>query len=191
MDHRRLRRIQAHAFSEKALSLQEDYLQQYSDQFVSCLGAEANRSNGTVDIKKWLEFLTTDLIGDLSFGETFGGLATGKVHPWLENIFMTLKAFTFMREVLRLPSFLVKAAMACIPREMLEHRGQASKFGAEAAKRRIARGSDKPDFMSYILNHEGDEGKRLVSTCDLSATPACYFLIPSIVCRRRRLKWLP
>jgi hypothetical protein len=108
---------------------------------------------------KFVNFLTTDLIGDLSFGETFGGLDTGKVHPWLENLFTTLKTFTFMREILRLPSFIVGAAMACIPKAMREHRSAAVSFGAEAAKRRIERGSDKPDFMSYILRHQDEQEK--------------------------------
>uniref|UniRef100_A0A8H7N1C1 Uncharacterized protein n=1 Tax=Bionectria ochroleuca TaxID=29856 RepID=A0A8H7N1C1_BIOOC len=158
-NHRRLRRLQAHAFSEKALSLQESYLQRYTDQFVLCLRNEAKRSNGVVDVVKFVNFLTTDLIGDLSFGETFGGLDTGKVHPWLENLFTTLKTFTFMREILRLPSFIVGAAMACIPKAMREHRSAAVSFGAEAAKRRIERGSDKPDFMSYILRHQDEQEK--------------------------------
>ncbi|KAH8202933.1 hypothetical protein TruAng_002879 [Truncatella angustata] len=158
-DHRRLRRLQAHAFSERALVLQESYLQKYTEQFISCLEVQANNHDGVVDLVKWLNFLTTDLIGDLSFGETFGGLDTGKVHPWLETLFTTLKTFTFMREILRLPPFIIKAAMACIPKEMMEHRQGALAFGAEAVHRRLARQTDRPDFMSYILKHNGEEGK--------------------------------
>ncbi|KAH8894276.1 isotrichodermin C-15 hydroxylase [Thozetella sp. PMI_491] len=158
-NHRRLRRLQAHAFSEKALAMQESYLQQHTDQLISRLRHEAHQSKGVVDFVKWVNLLTTDLIGDLSFGESFGGLNSGKLHPWLEDLFTTLKTFTFIREILRLPSFIVNFAMACIPKEMLEHRKEAVSFGAEAAHRRIARGSDKPDFMSYILKHEGDESR--------------------------------
>ena len=132
-------------------------MQHYTDQFISCLKTEAQRSNGVVDIVKWVNFLTTDLIGDLSFGEPFGGLATGRLHPWLANLFTTLKTFTFMREILRLPPFVIRAAMACIPKPMLEHRESAVSFGAEAAGRRIQRGSDKPDFMSYLLKHAEDD----------------------------------
>jgi aspirochlorine biosynthesis cytochrome P450 monooxygenase len=138
-----------------------------------------------VDIVKWVNFLTTDLIGDLSFGETFGGLDTGKVHPWLENLFTTLKTFTFMREILRLPSFIIRLAMAFIPAGMREHRAAAVSFGAEAAKRRIERGSDKPDFMSYLLRHQNDD-KGSVRRRPTRAMTDFW-----IACRKLRLKWLP
>lgn len=159
MDHRRLRRVQSHAFSRKALLQQEAYLQQYTQKLVRCIGDQAKKHNGVVDIMKWANFLTTDLIGDLSFGESFGGLEEGKLHPWLENIFTTLKTFTFLREIARLPPFIMKAAMACIPKPMIEHRKKALSFGAEAAVRRMALDTDRPDIMSHILRNRGDEGK--------------------------------
>lgn len=139
--------------------MQAPYLQQYTDQLISSLCGECDKANGVVDIVKWVNFLTTDLIGDLSFGEPFGGLATGKLHPWLETLFTTLKTFAFMREILQFPSYMIYTAMACIPKDMIAHRREATSFGADAAKRRIARGSDKPDFMSYILKHAGEDGK--------------------------------
>lgn len=136
--------------------MQESYLQNYTDQFISCLKAEARRS-GVVDMMKWLNFLTTDIIGDLSFGESFGGLASGTFHPWLENMFNTLKAFTFIRETLHLPSFLVNGAMACVPKHMMEHHKASMDFGAAATQRRLQKGNGRPDFMSYILRHKDDE----------------------------------
>ncbi|CAH0027348.1 unnamed protein product [Clonostachys rhizophaga] len=160
-DHRRLRRLQAHAFSEKALALQESYLQRYTGKFITCLEKEASQSGGVVDIVKWVNFLTTDLIGDLSFGESFGGLDTGKVHPWLESLFNTLRTFTLMREIFRLPPFLVAAAMAFIPEKMKKHEQESQSFGAAVAKRRLERGSDRPDFMSYILKHQEEQEKRM------------------------------
>ncbi|KAI0110936.1 isotrichodermin C-15 hydroxylase [Nemania sp. FL0031] len=158
-DHRRLRRLQAHAFSEKAIMLQEQYLQDYTGKFVNRIRDEASQNNGVVDIVKWVNFPTTDVIGDLSFGESFGGLDTGKLHPWLDTIFTTLKTFTFIREILRLPSPIVNAALACIPQAMREHQQGAVAFGAEAARRRMARTTDRPDFMSYMMKHNSDRSK--------------------------------
>lgn len=65
-----------------------------------------------------------------------------------------------MKEILRLPSALVNAAMACVPKDMLRHREQALSFGAEAARRRILKKTDRADFMSYILRHNTDDGIR-------------------------------
>lgn len=137
---------------------------QYTKQLVTCLRDEAARHNGVVDLMKWVNFLTTDVIGDLSFGEPFGGLDTGKLHPWLETLFTTLKTFSMIREILRLPAPVIKAAMACIPKKMIEHQKGAVVFGAQAAQRRMERTTDRPDFMSYILRHNGEDGKGFV--CD-------------------------
>ncbi|KAI0530209.1 isotrichodermin C-15 hydroxylase [Xylaria digitata] len=163
-DHRRLRRIQAHAFSEKAIMLQEQYLQQYTEKFVKCLRNEASQNSGVVDLAKWVNFLTTDVIGDLSFGESFGGLDTGRLHPWLDTLFTTLKTFTFIREILRLPSLIINAALSCIPQKMRDHQKEAVSFGAEAARRRMAQETDRPDFMSYMMKHNDDGSKRMSQT---------------------------
>ncbi|KAI1841320.1 hypothetical protein JX265_007920 [Neoarthrinium moseri] len=160
-NHRRLRRLQAPAFSDKALLLQERYLQHYVEKFVSCLHQQIKAENGAVDMVKWVNFLTTDIIGDLAFGESFGGLDSGELHPWLDVMFTTLKTFTFMREILRLPSWMIKAAMWCIPKELMEHQQSAVAFGAEAAKRRMAIETDRSDLMSYILKHDGKDEKGL------------------------------
>ncbi|KAF2182923.1 isotrichodermin C-15 hydroxylase [Zopfia rhizophila CBS 207.26] len=157
-DHRRLRRIQAHAFSEKALSLQEDYLRQYTSLFISRLREQTDKpGGGAINIARWLNFLTTDIIGELTFAESFGGLEKGQLHPWLESIFWTLKAFTFIRELNRWPSLVKRALFACIPKGMIKHQQASMAFGAEAAKRRMEMQTDRNDFMSYILKQEGEK----------------------------------
>ncbi|KAI0424468.1 isotrichodermin C-15 hydroxylase [Xylaria sp. FL1042] len=173
-DHRRLRRTQAHAFSEKAIMVQEQYLQQYTEQLMKCLRDQSSQNNGAVDLAKWVNFLTTDVIGDLSFGKSFRGLDTGKLHPWLDALFTTLKTFTFIREILRLPSPIINAALACIPQKMMDHQKEAVSFGAEAVRRRIAQETDRPDFMSYMIKHNNDGSKRqacsLISAALMSQT---------------------
>lgn len=180
--------MQAHAFSQKALAAQESYMHKYTDQFISCLRRESIQANGVIDMMKWVNFLTTDLIGDLSFGEPFGGLSSGELHPWLDTLFTTLKTFTFMREILRLPSFLVNSAMACIPKHMMEHQKSALAFGAEAARRRMERGSEKPDFMSFILKHSEAEGKGCVTLLILP-TQFDLHVNTEVACLWPRSRW--
>ncbi|KAJ8124646.1 hypothetical protein O1611_g8994 [Lasiodiplodia mahajangana] len=177
-DHRRLRRLQAHAFSEKAIMLQETYLQDHTRKFINRLRDEASRKNGIIDLAKWVNFLTTDVIGDLSFGESFGGLDTGKLHPWLDTLFTTLKTFTFIREILRLPPPIIKASLACIPRAMREHQQGAVAFGAEAARRRMAQKTDRPDFMSYMMRHN-DDGSRGMSQSELEMAAITFIVAGS------------
>ncbi|KAI1813901.1 isotrichodermin C-15 hydroxylase [Poronia punctata] len=180
VDHRRMRRLQAHAFSEKAILLQEPYLVEFTQKFITCLRNEAAapQRDGVVDLVKWVNFLTTDIIGDLSFGETFGGLDTHELHSWLSTMFTAVKAFTFIREVLRLPAPLIKAALKCIPKKMEEKRTNAVAFGAEAAKRRMARTSDKPDFMSYMLRHNEQDGKGM-SKAELEMAATVFIIAGS------------
>ncbi|KAI0451348.1 isotrichodermin C-15 hydroxylase [Xylaria acuta] len=158
-NHRRLRRIQGHAFSEKAILLQEPYLLLHIKQFVTCLRDEATKNSGIVNITKWVDILASDVIGDLSFSESFGGLDSGQLPPWLNSLYTTTKTFTFTREILRLPRPLIRIALACIPKKMREHQKGALPFGVKAAQRRVAQPTNRPDFMSYMLRHNDDEGK--------------------------------
>ncbi|ROT36171.1 isotrichodermin C-15 hydroxylase, partial [Sodiomyces alkalinus F11] len=181
--HRRLRRIQSHAFSDKALVLQEAYLHQYTSLFIKKLREEVEKVTGTdsgaavLNFSKWVNFLTTDIIGDLSFGESFGGLEQGEMHPWLDTVFWTLKAFTYLRELYRYPLLPMGAILACIPKEMVKHRAEALSFGATAASRRMAMETDRPDFMSYILkNSQGEKG---MSRLEIEASAITFIIAGS------------
>ncbi|KAI0406620.1 isotrichodermin C-15 hydroxylase [Xylaria palmicola] len=169
--HRRLRKIQGGAFSEKAISLQEPYLLLNIKRFITCLRNEAARNCGIVDITKWVDILAADAIGDLCFGESFGGLDSGQQHPWLRSLFTTTKAFTFAREILRLPAPIIRFALACIPMKMRRHQNAALPFGERAAQRRMGRQTDRPDFMSYMLRNidDGSEGMSQAEI-DMAAT---------------------
>jgi cytochrome P450 len=160
VDHRRLRRVQSHAFSEKALSLQEEYMRKYVHLFISRLGDEVNPPrNGVINAVKWFNYLTTDIIGELAFGESFGGLENDEMHPWLENIFWSLKTFSFFRELSRYPRGIAYAILTLlVPRSRLAHLKNAIIFGAEQAKRRMKRETTRPDFMSYIMRHNDERG---------------------------------
>ncbi|KAK1142200.1 hypothetical protein N8T08_008126 [Aspergillus melleus] len=159
-DHRRLRRVQAHAFSEKALSLQEAYVQTYIDLFISRLGDEIDSTGkGTINAVQWFNYLTTDIIGELAFGKSFGGLENNEMHPWLKNLFWSLKTFAFSREMSHYPNLIAYAILALmVPRGQLMHQKNAIVFGAEQARKRLKRGTDRPDFMSYILRHNDKRG---------------------------------
>jgi cytochrome P450 len=66
--HPRMRRSLAHAFSDNALRGQEPLVQQYVDLLVQRLGEQESEGE-PVDIMRWYNFTTFDVICDLSFGE--------------------------------------------------------------------------------------------------------------------------
>jgi cytochrome P450 len=61
VEHSRMRRVLAHAFSEKAMREQEPLIQQYIDMLIESLHIAAKK--GPVDVVQWYEFVTFDIIG--------------------------------------------------------------------------------------------------------------------------------
>jgi cytochrome P450 len=60
-DHARIRRVLAKAFSTKALTEQEYYIQRYVSMFIDSL--HSIRQTGPVNMVAWLEFVTFDIVG--------------------------------------------------------------------------------------------------------------------------------
>jgi cytochrome P450 len=66
--HPRMRRSIANAFSDRALRGQEPFVQQYVDLLIQRL-SEQEAEDEPIDIMRWYNFTTFDVICDLSFGE--------------------------------------------------------------------------------------------------------------------------
>jgi hypothetical protein len=81
----------SYGFSKKALWEQESIIQ----EFVNRLQKNFNRfadEDEVFDTVRWFNYITFDVIGDLSFGESFGCLAEGQYHSWIPIIFDAVKA---------------------------------------------------------------------------------------------------
>lgn len=72
-----MRRHLSHAFSDHSLSEQEALVAETVDKFIKAAGRRGSNAGG-FDMGKGLEMMTFDIIGDLAFGETFGGVESGK-----------------------------------------------------------------------------------------------------------------
>lgn len=46
---------------------------------VAIIAIKLRAQNGTVDVLEWFTYLTTDIISQLGFGESFGMLKLGRV----------------------------------------------------------------------------------------------------------------
>ncbi len=44
------------------------------------------RAQGPVDVSAWLNFITVDIIGDLTFGESFHCLETSTLHASIHHL---------------------------------------------------------------------------------------------------------
>ena len=87
--HTRMWELSSHAFSDSALRNQQEILNKYFKLFVSRLKSriDADASHAVViDMSKWYNFLTLDMIGDLCFDASFGALEYGKYHICMANL---------------------------------------------------------------------------------------------------------
>ncbi|KAJ4312861.1 hypothetical protein N0V84_009715 [Fusarium piperis] len=155
-DHRRFRRLLAHAFSDRALRGQEEIMQHYVDKFIMRL-TELAHQDEAIDIVRWFNFTTFDIIGDLAFGQSFGCLDSGGYHPWVAMIFSSVKTGPLRAALQRLGlGNLVSILMPARLKRSLEQHYQLSK--STAMKRIETCDTEREDFMSYILRHNDEKG---------------------------------
>lgn len=91
--HSLYRRMFSHAFSEKALREQGGIITAFVDLLVARLGemvgAGDDGKGGGVDIMRWYNYTTFDIIADLTFGEPLYCLRDNEYVPFLFSFFFT------------------------------------------------------------------------------------------------------
>lgn len=151
--HRRMRRLQNPAFSDKALRQQEPVIERYTSLMIHKLhGEAAGGGHASVDIMSWYHFLMFDLIGDLAFGEPFYCLRDAKWHWWLRAVFEIFQAGTYIRAARRFASLVYYLVLLLvIPKRLLKTRKEQYAFGCERVNRRLQQQNDRPDFSMSLM----------------------------------------
>lgn len=157
-DHGRMRRLIAHAFSEKALREQETLLHTYADQLIQKLHDQVVKDSpsNVIDIVRWYNYTTFDLIGDLSFGEPFHCLRDDHYHWWVSLMLDAVKVSVYLKIPHFFP-FLKPIGKLLIPKRLSERKDAMFQLVVEKVNQRLQRQMERPDFTSYILKHNGDE----------------------------------
>ncbi|KAL8893989.1 MAG: hypothetical protein Q9207_008560 [Kuettlingeria erythrocarpa] len=150
-DHARIRGVWSHNFTPAALKRQEPLMNLYVDRFIEKLRAQGD--DATVELVQWFNFLTFDLTGDLAFGETFGCLETGALHPWIETIFSHFKSATLLASIRFYPS-LFGALMYLLPASVLRKQQEHFKIAKDKVQRRLNLEKSRPDFLQCVLEHQ-------------------------------------
>jgi cytochrome P450 len=75
--HAAMRKDLSHGFSATALLDQEDLIQHFVNLLIDQIGQHG--MTAPIDMVKWYNLTTFDIIGELSFGEPFGGLQAGAI----------------------------------------------------------------------------------------------------------------
>ncbi|RDW65211.1 hypothetical protein BP5796_09903 [Coleophoma crateriformis] len=170
-DHRRQRRLVSHAFSDSALLEQESLIKSYIDLLMLRLKALSTEGE-FLDIVKWYNFTTFDIIADLTFGDPFHCLENSKMHPWIAMIFNSIK-FASMMRIFNFYPILKPLLPLLITEDARQNRAEHVELVSSKTHARIALGNDTPkkDFMSFILRHNDSEKgmshAELLGTADL------------------------
>jgi cytochrome P450 len=155
-DHFRMRRAMLPAFSEKALAQQERLIRVYIDLLCERL-SECAQSAQAVDMTRWYNLTTFDLIADLCFGKSLGGLETGKSNAWIGKIEKMLKIMPVLLLVTSFP-LLMTVFNLVLGQKMQQSRKEHQDYAASLAMNRIQgkEQADRGDFMDFILRSRGE-----------------------------------
>lgn len=156
-DHFRFRRAMLPAFSGKALEQQEPLIQIYVDLLVSRLREVAETGEAT-NMVKWYTFTTFDLIGDLAYGESFGGLKSGKQNAWVGSIEKMMKLFPILVLATSSP-LLSKLFLLVAGNKIKNSRQEHLQMVKRLAERRINNKDQehRGDFMDFMMRSQGQE----------------------------------
>lgn len=158
-EHARMRKVLHYSFTPRAVVSQEPILQQYVGLLIQRLGEQIpkDESSAVIDIVPWLNYTTFDIIGDLSYGESFDCLEGQKLHSWIELIFDSVRAYCFFVSA-RFYPLIESALMKCIPSWVHDAQTDHYRFVAEKVDRRLGWEVQRPDLMSQVMRHNDKDG---------------------------------
>ncbi|KAL5880123.1 hypothetical protein ACKVWM_007994 [Pyricularia oryzae] len=148
-EHARHRRVLSPAFSDRSLREQEPVVSKYLDLLVARM---KERSGDVVDFWLWMNFTTFDIIGDLTFGESFDCLLKSRLHPWVDYLMSRLHMMMYGQIMSTMGNLGVLVEMM-VPKRIMDEAKRHVSLAKDKVNRRIARTTDRPDFMTQILAH--------------------------------------
>ena len=157
-DHARIRRQLSHAFSDRALQEQETRITSYINLLVEKI-TDAASSRVPVNMVKWYNLTTFDVISDLAFGQSFSSLNEGEYHPWVASVFNNIRTFNIIRCFATYPG--AKIIIGLLASSGLQKSRQVHKeYTTSTVRSRLAKGTmeERRDFLSYTLKHKDDGG---------------------------------
>ncbi|KAI2467234.1 benzoate 4-monooxygenase cytochrome P450 [Annulohypoxylon bovei var. microspora] len=165
--HKQMKGYLASAFSERAITEQEELVAASVDKLIRLVGIRGSREEG-VDIGPMFEAMTFDVTGDLAFGEPFGALDMETRHPWISVAVGTLMMAVLVDALNHYPS-LAKVFVILLNKrfkKVVEDVRTNERFVHDRVKRRIETKTDRKDFLTKIIQ---DRDPNIVSDRQIAA----------------------
>ncbi|KAL9624077.1 MAG: hypothetical protein Q9160_001599 [Pyrenula sp. 1 TL-2023] len=151
-----MRKYLSPAFSQRSLTEQEFLISKSVDKFIAKLGKIG--AKGT-DIVLEFALMSFDIIGDLGFGETFQGIESDHVHPWIHRMTGAMMqgalADTFFRFPL-MARFVLYFFSGPIKRIIADTKIN-EQYSIDLVKKRLQKQATRKDFFTRILENNDDD----------------------------------
>ena len=170
--HGRIRKALSAAFSQHALRDQESFLQDYVNKLMRSL----QPLEAPVDLVDYFNWTAFDIVSDLTFGESFGGLDKSEYHPWVHKIFETIHALTYVQFAL---AFGLTPALRLVFPGLVKARTEFFGFAFDKIDDRTSNGNAKgrKDFIGFIQDSTDDSVH--LGRQELHTTAASFLLAGS------------
>ena len=155
-DHGRMRRLLANGFTGTTMLEQEPMIKENVEMLIQRLREVTE--NGNVDINinifEWFSYCTFDIIGDLSFGESFGCLGDSMMRTWLDMVFANVKLLHNLILCKRIPFFFL--FLPIFETWRLWKGSRAFEKTIEGLiEKRLAHKPERPDFLQIMKSKKG------------------------------------
>ncbi|KAI3319851.1 cytochrome P450 [Xylariaceae sp. AK1471] len=158
--HKLLRRHLSKSFGEQAIQQKEQLVTKYVDLLMEKLGKHSQKSAERdspepLNIANWFNWTSFDIIGEMTFGESFGCLDSSSYHPWISIIFKHLKVGGWIRAIKYLD---LDRSTLPILRSTTGVRQRLFGLIQDKLDRRIELGADHQDLMEGLLKGREELG---------------------------------
>ena len=155
--HGRMRRILSHVFSAQGMLAQEPLIRGYVELQFERLKEESHNGATPLDLVKWYNWTTFDIIGDLAFGEPFRCLETSSYHSWVAIIFEGIKQMTILTQIRRLWAQIDSIIDHGAFQRLYAKSQESIELTNERVAKRMELGSSRPDFMSAMISKDDSD----------------------------------
>lgn len=159
--HRRQRRQLSHAFSDASLTEKEPTINKYIGMLLDSVSSRADKGEA-VNVVDWFNFALFDIVGELTFSESFHSLENNGYHPWVGAIFEGIRGLALLqmfKDYWVLGYIIDSFNLGMTSKKAIEVRG----YTEDKTKTRLDYESvtEKPesmsrDFISYMLRSPAD-----------------------------------
>ncbi|KAI0169620.1 cytochrome P450 [Hypoxylon sp. FL1284] len=184
--HSAMRKMLNPAFSQRGLLEQEAIITGVVDKFVGIIGDKGGPSSHGINVSKWFEMNSFDILGEMAFGESFHSLDTGDLHFWAAIVLDHLYMITLIDNLRRI-GWLANIFGRLIPSSLLV-RNQNSVYSRQQVEKRLAINDSRNDFVSLLVEkvRAGEVGKEEmtahVSTLTIAGGETVATTLASLTC---------